>query len=98
MSNLFPCLVTTEDGQRFDTCRVISGTNGTTVYWWDREIGDARPVISSPFGLEANAPGSRNYTLGMEEGPPVSVIRLTGCGCGHPMKRWRLPKPVIEAG
>lgn len=93
--NLFPALVTGADGTVYQTCRVLSGPEGTVAYWWDREIGDARAVVTTDAQLVANAPNSRHYTLATEDGT-VHVSRTHGCGCGHPMKRWRLPKPVRE--
>lgn len=91
--NLFPCLVTAPDGVVHQTCRVISGPDGTQVWAWDRDLGDARVVVSSPFAVEQVSPGSRNYRLGMQGSDAVAQIKRShSCGCGHPMKRWRPPR------
>lgn len=97
MANLFPCLVTDSAGEVWSTCRVHSGPDGTRVWWWDRELGDARVVVESPSTLEKAAGGSRTYSLEVVgEDAPAMIRHLTSCGCGHPMKRWRLPRPVLE--
>jgi hypothetical protein len=95
--NLFPCLVTAPDGEVFDTCRVHSGPDGCRVWWWDRELGDARVVLSSEYAPERQSAGGRTYSLPIEgEDEPAMIRHLTSCGCGHPMKRWTLPGPVRE--
>lgn len=94
--NLFPCLVTAPDGTVYQTCRVHSDASGTRVWWWDRELGDARVVVDAPaVEPERRTPGGREYALATPEGE-TSIRHLTSCGCGHPMKRWQLPKPVRE--
>lgn len=92
---MFPCLVTAPDGGVYRVCRVHSGPDGTKAYWWDPELGDARVVVSSDYAPEATAHGSRHYDLPTVDGS-ATIIHETGCGCGHPMKRWRLPAPVME--
>lgn len=89
--------MTGPDGTVYQTCRVISGPEGTTIWWWDPALHDARPVVTSTYGLEQRSAGSRHYQLPTDDGE-VHVARSHSCGCGHPMKRWRLPKPVREAG
>lgn len=96
--NLFPCLVTDADGLTvYKTCRVHFDGATTRVWWWDAELRDARPVIEAAAAPERATPGGRSYTLLTDDGP-VAIRHLTGCGCGHPMKRWRLPAPVREGG
>lgn len=87
--------MTAPSGETFQTCRVFSGPDGTQVWWWDPALRDARVVLSSPFGLEQISAGSRHYQLPTDEGE-AHVARSHSCGCGHPMKRWQLPKPVRE--
>lgn len=94
--NLFPCLVTAPDGQVFHTCRVHSDASGTRVWWWDRDLRDARVVVESLHEPERRTPGGREYELAMGDSAPAQIRHLTSCGCGHPMKRWQLPKPVRE--
>lgn len=95
MLSLFPCLVTLPDRSVLQTCRVVSDQAGTTVWWWDPAAGTAIAAAVSPFGIEERSPGSKNYTLGMPEGDPIHVRRLSSCGCGHPMKRWRPPRVPV---
>lgn len=89
--------MTDASGEVFQTCRVVSGPDGTAVWSWDRELNDARIVVSSPFGLEQVSNGSRHYRLPTGDGE-ARIARSHSCGCGHPMKRWRLPKPVRDSG
>lgn len=96
--NLFPCTVTGPDGTVYQVCRVVAGPDGTQVWWWDRELGTARTVVESSYSPEQLTAGGRRYTLALDDGTEAAIVRQTGCGCGHPMKRWQLPKPVREAG
>jgi hypothetical protein len=94
--SLFPCTVTIPDDETvYLVCRVHSGPDGTTIWWWDPALQDARPIVSSSFGIERDHPAGRHYSLGLDDGDePVRIIWGTGCACGHPMKRWTLPKPA----
>lgn len=91
--NLFPCLVTAPGGAVYETCRVTAGPDGTRVYWWDPQLGDARLVVASLDGQPVErARGARQYTVATPTGS-ATIIRSGGCGCGHPMKSWQLPAP-----
>lgn len=95
--NLFPCLVTAADGEVYKTCRVHFDGTTTRAWWWDASLRDARPVVEAEGQPTRQSPGGRTYQLDTPEGT-VSIRHLTGCGCGHPMKRWQLPKPVTGGG
>jgi hypothetical protein len=96
--NLFPCLVTAPDGTVYQTCRVHHDGTATRVWYWDRsDRGRTAPdvVIESTAAPVPQKAGSRFYTLATDDGE-AAIRHTTGCACGHPMKRWQLPKPVTE--
>lgn len=60
----------------------VDGT-GTRIYQWAG--GEAVPVVLSEVTATG---GPRRWTLSTEAGD-VEVAKGGGCGCSHPLKRWR---------
>ena len=82
--DVFPVRVTV-DGQVHEHCKMFVDGAGTRIYTWDRRASTAVPVVLS----DATATGGpRRWTLTTEAGD-VEIAKSGGCGCSHPLKRWR---------
>lgn len=97
----FPATATEPDGTVHKTVRVVAEAGRTVVYAWDRTLHTAVAVIDAvgpPLELPAG-PGTcsgkpcRHYVIELEGDEVASFSDQDGCGCSHPMKRWRPPAP-----
>lgn len=84
---VFPVTVTI-DGQTHGTCKMFADGTGTRIYEWDRQASEATLVLSTTFTAEG---GPRRWVIRDEDGdtPDIEVAKSGGCGCSHPLKRWR---------
>lgn len=89
----FPCQATDADGTTYDTCRVVAEAGRTVVYWWDRELRSGRAVIESVGPPIPMHEGAQAWLIEVAGDEVASFRKQDGCGCSHPMKRWRPPAP-----
>lgn len=99
----FPCKAEAPDGTKYDTCRVVAEAGRTVVWAWDRSLRTALPVIESvgpPLELPPNETTEtyrgrplRSFVIEMADDDVAAFSEQAGCGCSHPMKSWRPPKP-----
>lgn len=68
--------------------KVYAAQGTTTVYVWDRSSRSA--VVAATLDGEPVKAGLRQWRVG-----DALVAETGGCGCGHPLKRWVPPKPVV---
>lgn len=96
----FPCRITMPDGTEHATVRLVAEANRATVYGWDKASRGAVALVDEPVQLVAlpdldetcNGHACRQWLI--EVGDEVAIVTdQHGCGCSHPMKRWRPPKP-----
>lgn len=88
----FPVAVTLPDGTFHKPAKAYSHEGVTDLYVWDRTSQAAALVGSFPGELEPA--GFRQWTIA-NDGAPIAVAATGGCGCGHPLKRWAPPRPVV---
>lgn len=97
----FPCIATEPDGTEHRTCRVVAEAGRTVVWAWDRDLRTAVAVIESvgpplelpPLDETYRGKRLRQFVIELD-GDDVASFREQGsCGCSHPMKAWRPPKP-----
>ena len=91
--NLFPALVTIE-GESYESCRVLVGPAGTTVYFWPKARRGEEPEILAQLPSKPSQQSYKRWTLEAEDGGTIMVAAQSGCGCGHPGKRWRPPESI----
>lgn len=82
--NVFPVTVVS-DGVKIGTrCRAVGGPAGTVTVWqW---AGGGPVVLVEGTGVSGVNP--RTWTADTDGGE-VTISRESGCGCSHPLKRWR---------
>lgn len=90
---LYPVNVDGPDGARLATNAKVYAAHGRTiVYAWDADARQVVEALSLPGTPRPN--GFRQHAIDTEEG--MYRLAETGhCGCGHPLKRWHPPAPVI---
>lgn len=89
----FPCKATDADGTVYDTCRVVAEAGRTVVYAWDRTLRTGVAVIESVGPPIETTPGAKSWLIELAGDEVASFQKQNGCGCSHPMKRWRPPAP-----
>lgn len=68
--------------------KVYAAQGKTHVYVWNRETHQAEEVAT--LDGHPTTAGFRQYAVG-----DVHIAETGGCGCGHPLKRWSPPRPVV---
>lgn len=95
---LFPARVTLPDGTVHHPCRVATDTAGITRVWaW---IDDGPVELGHWDATEIDRADGRDSGRPLALTAPDGTLldgRDAGCGCGHPMKRWR-PALVAPRG
>lgn len=94
--NLFPCVVTMPDGTVVHTCRVIGDADGIAVYAWAASLNTATVIAHAPPVAQQPTSGAE-FDLTTADGIVHVRHDPRDCGCGHPMKRWRLAGPARVA-
>lgn len=90
---LFPIEVLNPDGTSLHSRAKVVASEGTTrVYVWDFRSNTAQQVMEVQ-GEPVQA-GATCWTIATGEGT-IPLRKSAGCGCGHPLKRWHPPAPVV---
>lgn len=89
----FPVAVTMPDGTVHRPAKVYAHQGQTDIYVWDRDARDAA-LVATLTG-EPESSGFRQWIVAVEAPEPVRIAATGGCGCGHPLKRWSPPRPVV---
>lgn len=92
---LFPARVTLPDGTTHHPCRLATDTAGTThLYAWiDQGPVELAHWPATTLTRADDRDRGRPLALTAPDGTLIDG-RNAGCGCGHPMKRWR---PALHA-
>lgn len=86
-------LVTDPNGNVHPASRLVDEPDGrAAVYEWDAATGSA--VLIADGAVTDGRPGL--WTIVDDTGAAWYVKRDSGCGCSHPMRRWRPDGPARE--
>ena len=93
---LFPMHVTLPDGRQVRPA-MLTVRGGVLEVFAHRQdaAGDdvGRHVVRAYRGAVTGTEGTRDLYVADTDGGTVTAIRDGGCGCGHPLKRFRPPPP-----
>lgn len=82
----FPVQVTIPGPVVYKPAKVYAAAGVTHVYVWR----DGAAVEVATLDGTPEAAGFRQWRVG-----DVLIAATGGCGCGHPLKRWSPPRPVV---
>lgn len=91
---VFVAEVTAPDGTVVSSFAKVHAAQGIVNVWgWDR---DARALdLLATFPGTLIPAGFRQWTVDVPEVGTYRVADTGNCGCGHPLKHARLPRPVV---
>ena len=83
--NVFPAAVKLTDGPTYSPAKV--DTAGDIVRVW--ALVGREPTLVASFEAATLQPGTGKVLASSDA---VEIVRRSGCGCSHPLKRFRPPR------